>query len=106
MRQTYFRDNEIKFSRLTPVDLPRGRRWATMIAEETTRTWQYLDSLRNFGPTTASRSAWWCTASDRPRSQPDLRDFAQIQYRVLDIEQVVDEAGTQARARWTPPPKS
>ena len=27
MRQTYFKDNEIKFSRLTPVDR-QGRRWA------------------------------------------------------------------------------
>ncbi|HEX3059691.1 MAG TPA: hypothetical protein VHP62_10045, partial [Usitatibacter sp.] len=49
MRQSYFRDREIKFSRLSPIDLEEGQSLGTMIAEETTRTWQYLDSLRNFG---------------------------------------------------------
>ncbi|HEX7607343.1 MAG TPA: hypothetical protein VF348_11570, partial [Usitatibacter sp.] len=48
IRQTYFRDREIKFSRLTPIDLEEGQTLGTMIAEETTRTWQYLDSLRHF----------------------------------------------------------
>ena len=57
MRQTYFRDREIKFSRLTPIDLEEGQTLGAMIAEETTRTWQYLDSLRHFGRETASRCA-------------------------------------------------
>ena len=38
----------IKFSRLTPIDLEEGQTLGAMLAEETTRTWQYLDSLRNF----------------------------------------------------------
>src|SRR5512140_153654 len=48
MRQTYFRDREIKFSRLTPIDPEEGQSLGTLISEETTRTWQYLDSLRHF----------------------------------------------------------
>src|SRR5258706_6456885 len=45
MRQTFFRDREIKFSRLTPIDLQDGQTIRTMIADGTTRNWQELDSL-------------------------------------------------------------
>ena len=93
MRQTYFRDNEIKFSRLTPVDLEEGQTLGTMIAEETTRTWQYLDSLRHFGPEDRLEVCVLVHASDRPAVQPELRDFAQIQYRVIDIEQASMKLG-------------
>ena len=93
MRQTYFRDNEIKFSRLTPVDLEEGQTLGTMIAEETTRTWQYLDSLRHFGPGDRLEVCVVVHASDRPAVQPELRDFAQIQYRVIDIEQASMKLG-------------
>ena len=93
MRQTYFRDNEIKFSRLTPVDLEEGQTLGTMIAEETTRTWQYLDSLRHFGPEDRLEVCVVIHASDRPAVQPELRDFAQIQYRVIDIEQASMKLG-------------
>lgn len=86
MRQTYFRDNEIKFSRLTPVDLEEGQTLGTMIAEETTRTWQYLDSLRHFAPDDRLEVCVLVHSSDRIAIQPELRDFAQIQYRVIDIE--------------------
>ena len=93
MRQTYFRDNEIKFSRLTPVDLEEGQTLGTMIAEETTRTWQYLDSLRHFGPEDRLEVCVLVHPSDRPAIQPELRDFAQIQYRVIDIEQASMKLG-------------
>ena len=93
MRQTYFRDNEIKFSRLTPVDLEEGQTLGTMIAEETTRTWQYLDSLRHFGPDDRLEVCVLVHPSDRPAIQPELRDFAQIQYRVIDIEQASMKLG-------------
>jgi hypothetical protein len=88
MRQTYFRDREMKFSRLTPVDLEPGQSLGMMIAEETTRTWQYLDSLRHFGAEDRLEVCIVVHPSERAAVQPELRDFAQIQYRVLDIEQV------------------
>ena len=93
MRQTYFRDREIKFSRLTPVDLEEGQTLGAMIAEETTRTWQYLDSLRHFGPEDRLEVCVLVHPSDRPAVQPELRDFAQIQYRVIDIEQASMKLG-------------
>ncbi|MGZ5031654.1 MAG: hypothetical protein ACXWAC_00505 [Usitatibacter sp.] len=98
MRQTYFRDREIKFSRLTPVDLEPGQTLGTMVAEETTRTWQYLDSLRHFAPADRLEVCIIVHSSDRAAVQPELRDFAQIQYRVLDIEQVSTKLGLR------PPP--
>ena len=98
MRQTYFRDREIKFSRLTPIDLQKGQTLGTMIAEETTRTWQYLDSLRHFAADDRLEVCVVIHSNDRGAVQPELRDFAQIQYRVLDIEQVSAKLGLR-----TPP---
>ena len=93
MRQSYLRDREIKFSRLTPIDLEEGQSLGTMIAEETTRTWQYLDSLRNFGPDDRLEVCILVHSSDRRVIEPELRDFAQLQYRLLDIEEVALKLG-------------
>jgi hypothetical protein len=93
MRQTYFRDGEIKFSRLTPVDLAGGQTLGMMVAEETTRTWQYLDSLRHFAGDDRLEVCVLVHPSDRPAVQPELRDFAQIQYRLVDMEQASMKLG-------------
>jgi hypothetical protein len=98
MRQSYFRDREIKFSRLTPIDLEEGQSLGTMIAEETTRTWQYLDSLRHFAADDRLEVCILVHPNDRPLIEPELRDFAQLQYRLLDIEQVAQKLGLK------PPP--
>jgi hypothetical protein len=87
MRQTYFKSGEIKFSRLTPLDLGEGQGLGAFVAEETMRTWQYLDSLRHFGPDDRLEACVLIHANDRAAVQPELRDFAQLQYRALDIEQ-------------------
>ncbi|MGE5094037.1 MAG: hypothetical protein ACM3SO_02805 [Betaproteobacteria bacterium] len=98
MRQTYFRDREIKFSRLTPIDLQEGQSLGSMVAEETTRTWQYLDSLRHFTPEDRLEVCVLVHANDRPTVQASLRDFAQIQYRLLDMGNVARKLGLR------PPP--
>jgi hypothetical protein len=98
MRQTYFRDREIKFSRLTPIDLEEGQTLGTMIAEETTRTWQYLDSLRHFSQDDRLEVCILLHKNDRAAIESALRDFAQLQYRLLDIEQVAQKLGLK------PPP--
>jgi hypothetical protein len=87
MRQTYFKGDEIKFSRLTPVDLEEGQGLGAFVAEETMRTWQYLDSLRHFGADDRLEVCVLIHAADRAAVQPALRDFAQMQYRAIDIEQ-------------------
>jgi hypothetical protein len=93
MRQSYFRDREIKFSRITPIDLEEGQSLGTMIAEETTRTWQYLDSLRNFAEDDRLEVCILVHPNDRRVVEPELRNFAQLQYHVLDIEQVAQKLG-------------
>jgi len=98
MRQTYFRDREMKFSRLTPIDPEEGQSLGAVISEETTRTWQYLDSLRHFGEGDRLEVCVMLHPSDRVIVQPALRDFAQIQHRILDMEQVA------AKLRLKPPP--
>lgn len=98
MRQTFFRDREIKFSRLTPIDLEEGQTLGTMIAEETTRTWQYLDSLRHFAQDDRLEVCILVHKNDRPQIESALRDFAQLQYRLVDIEQVAQKLGLK------PPP--
>jgi hypothetical protein len=93
MRQTYFRDREIKFSRLSPIDLGEGQTLGGMIAEETTRTWQYLDSLRNFAPEDRLEVCVLVHKNDRAAVEPALRDFAQLQYRLLDMDEVAIKLG-------------
>ena len=98
IRQTYFRDKSIRFSRLTPVDLEEGEDLGAVTTEETTRTWQYLDSLRNFGESDLLEVIVLAHPKDRGSLEPHLRDFGQIRYRLLDIEQVAGRIGLK------PPP--
>lgn len=98
LRQTYFREGEFKFSRLTPMDLEEGQTLGSLIAEETTRTWQYLDSLRHFAPDDRLEVCVVVHPHDRREIEPALRGFAQIQYRILDIEEVAAKLGLK------PPP--
>ena len=93
MRQTYFRDREIKFSRLTPIDPEEGQSLGTLISEETSRTWQYLDSLRHFGENDRLEVCVLLHSGDRLLVQPSLRDFAQIQHHILEMEQVATKLG-------------
>ena len=100
VRQAYFRDKEIKFSRLTPLDLEEGVTLGGFLAAETARTWQYLDSLRYFGTDERLEVCVLVHPKDRPAIEPALRDIDQIQYRVVDIEQAAAKVGMK------PPPVS
>jgi hypothetical protein len=100
LRQTYFRNKEIKFSRLTPIDLEEGETLGGLLAGETTRTFQYLDSLRNFVPEDRLEVCVLVHPKDRVAIEPALRDYDQIRYRLLDIEQVAAKLGLK------PPPVS
>jgi len=100
VRQAYFRNKEIKFSRLTPVDLEEGLTLGGFLAAESTRTWQYLDSLRYFGTDERLEVCVVVHPKDRPAIEPALRDIDQISYRVVDIEQAAAKVGMK------PPPIS
>jgi len=93
IRQTYFREREIKFSRLTPVDLEEGDTLGGLLAGETARTWQYLDSQRYFSPADRLEVCVLVHAKDRASVEPALRDFNQIHCRLVDIEQAAAKLG-------------
>ncbi len=99
LRQTYFRNKEIKFSRLTPVDLEEGETLGGMVSGEVARTWQYLDSLRYFSPTDHLEVCVLIHPKDRATIEPVLRDYDQILYRLLDIEQVAGKLGLKPAPR-------
>lgn len=100
LRQTYFRSGEIKFSRLTPVDLEEGETLGGLVAAEVSRTWQYLDSLRYFQTSDRLEVCVLVHPKDRAAVEPALRDYDQIAYRLLDMEQVAGKLGLK------PPPLS
>jgi hypothetical protein len=98
LRQTYFRDGELKFTRQTPVDLEEGQSLGTFLAEETTRTWQYLDNVRSFAPDDRLEVIIVAHPRDHPAIGPALAGFQQLAYRLVDSEQVA------ARIGLKPPP--
>jgi hypothetical protein len=100
LRQTYFRNREIKFSRLTPIALEEGETLGGLVAGETSRTWQYLDSLRYFGAEERLEVCVLIHPKDRATVERALKDYDRIQHRLLDIEQVAARLGIK------PPPMS
>jgi len=93
LRQTYFQNKQIKFSRLTPLEQTGDAGLGTQIAEETSRTWQYLDSLRFF----SGEDTLEVCVLVHPRDQRDvteaIRDFPLLQHRILNMEEVAGTLG-------------
>lgn len=93
VRQTYFFNKEIRFSRLSPLVLEPGDSLGGFLAGETARTWQYLDSLRSFGADDHLEVCLVAHQRDRPAIEPMLRDSEQLHYRMIDIEQAAAKIG-------------
>ena len=100
LRQTYFKDKQVKFSRLTPIIYDESRSVGQLIAAETSRTWQYLDSLRFFGPDDSLEVCMLTHERDREMMQEAIRTFPMLRYRFLDITEVA------AKLKVTPAPTS
>ena len=88
LRQTYFQNKQIKFSRLTPIIFDEGQPAGELIAAETSRTWQYLDSLRFFASGETLEVSILVHARDRQMVTEAIRSYPLIQYRFLDIDEV------------------
>ncbi len=89
LRQTYFRDKQIKFSRLTPISYDESKSVGDLIAAETSRTWQYLDSLRYFSGGDESLEVCIVVhAKDRDTVAEAIRAYPLFKYRFLDIGDV------------------
>ena len=100
LRQTYFQNKHIKFSRLTPILYDEGQSVGTLIAAETSRTWQYLDSLRFFAGGDTLEVCILIHARDREMVADAIRTFPLLKYRFLDIEEVA------AKIKLKPAPTS
>jgi hypothetical protein len=101
LRQTYFRDKQIKFSRLTPITYDEVQSVGELIAAEASRTWQYLDSLRYFAGSEGSLEVCLMVhAKDRDTVADAMRAYPLFKYRFLDIGDVA------AKIKLRPAPMS
>ncbi|MDX2217775.1 MAG: hypothetical protein SF172_01965 [Burkholderiales bacterium] len=98
LRQTYFQNKQVKFSRLTFLERNSEIRRGQQIADEVSRTWQYLDSLRFFSGEDALEVCLLLHPSDQREVTEAIRDYPLLQHRVLSIE---DVAGA---LKMKPPP--
>ena len=93
LRQTYFQNKQIKFSRLTRIDEESEISFGQQIADETSRTWQYLDSLRYFSSEDALEVCILIHAKDRKAVTDAIRNYPLLKYRILDTEEVAAKIG-------------
>ena len=100
LRQSYFQNKHIKFSRLTPIIYDEGQSVGALVAAETSRTWQYLDSLRYFAGGDTLEVCILLHARDREMVAEAIRTFPLLKYRFLDIEEVA------AKIKLKPAPTS
>ncbi len=96
LRQTYFQNKQIKFSRLTRIDEESEISFGQQIADETSRTWQYLDSLRYFTPDEALEVCMLIHAKDRKAVTDAIRNYPLLKYRILDTEEVAAKIGLKS----------
>ena len=88
LRQTYFQNRQIKFSRLTQIIYDESKSVGSLIAAETGRTWQYLDSLRFFTGSDNLEVCMLIHERDRPMVAEATRSFPLLKFRFLDINEV------------------
>jgi hypothetical protein len=93
LRQTYFQNRQVKFSRITPIVYDEGQSVGALIAAETNRTWQYLDSLRNFTGGETLEVCMLVHERDRAMVADAVRSYPLRRYRFLDIASVADTIG-------------
>lgn len=98
LRQTYFHNKQVKFSRLTPLEQQGEVPFGQQVAEETSRTWQYLDSLRYFSADDTLEVCLLVHPKDRKEVADAIRDYPLLQHRILDTDEVAKAIGLK------PPP--
>lgn len=91
LRQTYFQNKLIKFSRLTQIIFDEGQSVGSLIAAETSRTWQYLDSLRFFSTGDTLEVCILVHERDRPMIAEAIRSYPLLNYRFLDIAEIAQK---------------
>lgn len=86
LRQTYFLNKRLRFSRLTPLNPSNS--FSDAIATEAARTHQYLHSLSLTPPGEMLKVHIICHADDRAVLQTQLQNNGSMQYAYLDIQEL------------------
>lgn len=84
LRQSYYFNKRLRFSRLTP--LPPSSTFADAVAIETARTYQYLQSLSLTPHGDLLKVLIICHANDRPQLDERLSSNKYMMYSYLDLQ--------------------
>jgi hypothetical protein len=84
LRQTYFNNKRLHFSRLTPTN--QNSSFSAAVAAETPRTQQYLKSLSLPPPGEVLDIQVLCHASDKKELEALLEGDSNLKYSLIDIE--------------------
>jgi hypothetical protein len=87
LRQTYFNNKRLHFSRLIPINGDSDA-FSESVASETPRTQQYLKSLSLPPPGEVLDVYIICHAGDRPNLQAHLEASSDLRYTYLDIQEL------------------
>lgn len=93
LRQSYFHNGHIKFSRLTPVSEIHRDELAIFMANEVGKTWQYLDSLRYFTRADLLDVYVLSHPDDHEALLAARPQIAQVQYHMVNIRQAAIRIG-------------
>lgn len=86
LRQTYFNNKRLHFSRLTPIN--SNNSFSESVSVETPRTQQYLKSLSLPPPGEVLDVFIICHANDRQALQAHLEANSDLRYTYLDIQEI------------------
>lgn len=90
LRQTYFQNKQFKFSRLTPIIFDSGQTVGQLIADETHRTWQYLEGQRFFASGEQLEVSILLHQRDLPMVRDAIRSFPDVHYQFHDIVEIAN----------------
>lgn len=86
MRQSYYRNDELRFSRLTRLPAEEEVPFSDYVAAETSRTWQYLEAQRTFAAGERLETCIVAREADITRIKPQMRDFDRLTHRFVALE--------------------
>jgi hypothetical protein len=95
LRQSYYYNKRLRFSRLTPLD--PNTTFAEAVATETERTYQYLQSLSLAARGEQLMAHIICHAQDKPLLDASLSSSENIQYAYIDLQQL----GKRLKSKYT-----
>lgn len=88
LRQTYFQNKHIKFSRLTQLQTTGEVDFGAQVAEECSRTWQYLDSLRFLSGDDQLEVCVLVPAQRQAELSRAIKDYPLLQFRLINDDEV------------------